>query len=190
MPRIRVVNARPYQTRLDKRHEIAQMKLSIANMQKAHRVNISALKRLFAQMAQNLCNMTPGTRWSALSLVLTDNSGIRRIKNDYMHIAEVTDVIAFRYDPLPGETGSAWGDIFVNVERAVEYGQLYGGSSRELALYVAHGCDHLAGEVDDSSAGYVRMRRRELRWLKSAASAGLLKKPLLAKSTTKRTGPE
>ena len=38
----------------------------------------------------------------------------------------------------------------------------------ELLLYVAHGMDHLSGadDADDADdAGYMRMRRRELRWM-------------------------
>lgn len=138
-------------------------------------------------MAANLRKMTPGTQWGAVSLVLTDNAGIRHIKSEYMNIAEITDVIAFRYASLPGEAESAWGDIFVNVQRAAEYTLINGDRSRELALYIAHGCDHLAGAVDDTQAAYMRMRRRELRWLKKAASDGLLKQPLLSQSTAKPT---
>ncbi len=37
--------------------------------------------------------------------------------------------------------------------------------SHELALYLAHGLDHLAGSEDATPAGYRAMRRRELRWL-------------------------
>ena len=165
------------------------MKVSTTNIQKVHRVNLHLITRFFSKMAENLQNMTPGTQWSAVSLVLTDNAGIRRIKSKYMHIAEVTDVIAFRYASLPGETDSAWGDVFVNVQRAAEYTLTSGNRSRELALYIAHGCDHLAGEVDDSPAAYARMRRRELRWLKNAASDGLLKRPMFSKSTAQPARP-
>jgi len=38
-------------------------------------------------------------------------------------------------------------------------------ADQELALYLAHGFDHLAGSDDASAAGYRAMRRRELRWL-------------------------
>ena len=40
----------------------------------------------------------------------------------------------------------------------------------ELALYLAHGFDHLAGSDDAASAGYRAMRRRELRWLAALPS--------------------
>ena len=40
----------------------------------------------------------------------------------------------------------------------------------ELALYLAHGFDHLAGSDDATAAGYRAMRRRELRWLAALPS--------------------
>jgi len=49
-----------------------------------------------------------------------------------------------------------------------------GGPDRELALYLAHGCDHLAGADDATPRQRAAMRRRELRWLRAAAHADLL----------------
>ena len=40
-------------------------------------------------------------------------------------------------------------------------------ADRELALYLAHAFDHLAGSEDATATGYRAMRRRELRWLAS-----------------------
>jgi ssRNA-specific RNase YbeY (16S rRNA maturation enzyme) len=94
-----------------------------------------------------------------------------------------TDVISLRYDALPGEEGPGNGEIVVNVQLAVEEGerrrrsksrQGRWGPLQELALYLAHGCDHLSGASDDDPAGRRRMRRRELRWLKEASDRGML----------------
>lgn len=38
----------------------------------------------------------------------------------------------------------------------------------ELALYIAHGLDHLAGSDDSTEREYREMRLRELRWIASA----------------------
>jgi ssRNA-specific RNase YbeY (16S rRNA maturation enzyme) len=35
----------------------------------------------------------------------------------------------------------------------------------ELALYIAHGFDHLSGADDDTPARRAAMRRTEMRWL-------------------------
>ena len=47
------------------------------------------------------------------------------------------------------------------------------GADAELALYLAHGLDHLAGSDDDAPAGYRAMRRRELRWIDDLPSPPL-----------------
>ena len=115
------------------------------------------------------------TVWTSLEINLTDDARIREIKKQVFGIDEITDVIALRYDPVPGiETGTT-AEIFVNVRRAQE--RAAGGrwtAARELALYLAHGCDHLSGADDASEADYLRMRRRELRWLREADSLKLI----------------
>lgn len=128
--------------------------------------------------------------WKEISIVLTDNAGIRLINQRHLAQPEVTDVISFRYDPIPGDNDLFSAEIIVNVQRAAEaclprelasgrregprVGRLAWSESRELALYIAHGCNHLAGETDYDKAGRTRMRRRELRWLKQAEELGLI----------------
>ena len=105
--------------------------------------------------------------WREISIVLMDDAGIKRVNRDHLASAEVTDVISFNYDPMPGDHGLYSAEVIVNVERAAEEGERghAWGASRELALYIAHGCDHLTGESDNNDAGRLRMRRRERRWL-------------------------
>jgi ssRNA-specific RNase YbeY (16S rRNA maturation enzyme) len=75
------------------------------------------------------------------------------------------------------------GEIVVNVERAAEAGPGHwprtrgdrSAIARELALYIAHGCDHLCGADDASRVDRLRMRRRELRWLRAAERDGCLR---------------
>ena len=111
-----------------------------------------------------------GTEFTELSIVLADDRSIRKLNREYFGRVGVTDVISFRYDPLPGEDLSQSGEVVVNVEEALRQT----GPEHELALYVAHGCDHLSGESDETPEGYSRMRRRELRRLKKAAELGLV----------------
>ena len=106
------------------------------------------------------------TRWTELSIVLTDDAGIRELHRRYLGDDSPTDVITFRYDGVPpAAPGSASGEIVVNAACALQAGSRHGGAARELALYLAHGCDHLAGNDDRDPAGRRSMRRRELRWL-------------------------
>jgi len=106
--------------------------------------------------------------------VLMDDIGIRRVNLQCLKRTAVTDVISFRYAPSPEHPGICDGEIVVNVQRAVDVGPAYGGIARELALYAAHGCDHLSGADDRTAAERARMRRRELRWLAEAGKLGLL----------------
>ncbi|MBN2301643.1 MAG: rRNA maturation RNAse YbeY, partial [Lentisphaerae bacterium] len=81
-----------------------------------------------------------------------------------------------------GDHGMYDGEVIVNVQRALEnidqkrVSYSAWTSSDELALYIAHGYDHLSGEDDTSAENAARMRRRELRWLRIARKNGLLEK--------------
>ncbi len=113
------------------------------------------------------------TPWASLTLVLLDDRGIEPVQRACFGSAEPTDVISFAYPPLPGESG--WhGEVLVNVERAAREGARRVSVCDELALYVAHGCDHLAGADDDTPARRRAMRDRERRWLRAAGRDGLL----------------
>lgn len=119
-----------------------------------------------------------------MSLVLTDDAGMRDINRRYLGRDEATDVIAFRLDPIPGEKDGPTGEVIVNVQRALAAGPRSRGwsPSRELALYVAHGCNHLGGATDKSAAARARMRRRELEWLRRARREGWLEELIDEKS--------
>lgn len=114
-----------------------------------------------------------------LSLVLADDAVLARLHREYLADADTTDVMSFRYAPVPGEKESGGGEIVINVERAIEVGARGAANrrgwnaARELALYIAHGCDHLAGSTDATPEDRRRMRRRELRWVAEAAANGL-----------------
>lgn len=109
------------------------------------------------------------------SLVVTDDHGIEAVSRQYFGKRDPTDVLSFRYEGLPGEERGWTGEVFVNAERAACLGPRMGGRDRELALYIAHGCDHLIGHTDRTARERQRMRRRELRWLRTAAALGLLR---------------
>ena len=49
------------------------------------------------------------------------------------------------------------------------------GPDYELALYLAHGVDHLTGADDHEDDGFRRMRARELRWVAAADREDLLR---------------
>lgn len=114
-------------------------------------------------------------QWSDISLVLTNNARIQVVNRDFLKHDNPTDVISFNYQPMPGEANPISGELLVNVELAVQLGKRYNTAEQELALYIAHGCDHLAGADDATPQQRRRMRARELRWVKAAKEMGLLR---------------
>jgi len=151
------------------------MKTAVSNRQKACSIDTRGARKLAILLLSRALGSSRA-HCGELSLVFMDDAGIRPLKEKYFGIAEATDVIAFRYEPIPGHDAGWCGEIVVNAQRALEEGRTPQGASRELALYIAHGCDHLAGGTDESPAARRRMRRRELKWLREADQAGLLER--------------
>ena len=156
------------------------MNIVVTNQQKAFRVNTARLRQLAAWLVRQAVLKDV----NSLEIMLTDDTGIVAANRAVFGREYVTDVISLAYPPLPNEAGGA-GELIINVEQAVREGMRRAGApDRELALYLAHGCDHLAGADDATPGERAAMRRRELRWLRAATQekllAGLL--PSLGKS--------
>jgi rRNA maturation RNase YbeY len=113
-------------------------------------------------------------RWRSLSIVIADDQKMALLNRRYLRRAGPTDVMSFVYRSGKHPEARYDAEVILNAERAASAGLCYGGISRELALYLAHGCDHLSGNSDDTRRDRSRMRRRELRWLKVATESGLM----------------
>jgi len=121
---------------------------------------------------QQAAGSAPELTQSDVSILLVDSGEMENIHRRCFSRSGDTDVISLRYDTIPGESSAVTGEVFVNVELAARAEQF--GRERELALYIAHGIDHLAGETDDDPRARARMRRRELRWLRKAEESDLI----------------
>lgn len=143
------------------------MRLGIDNRQKKFRFRRDALRQVATALATCAAGVRGARPWREVTLILVDDAGIAPLNLRIMRHAGPTDVITQRYEPFPGEPDGVIGEIIVNVERAWQVGARRGNwsTSRELALYIAHGCDHLNDADDSTPARRQRMRRRELRWL-------------------------
>ena len=117
--------------------------------------------------------LDPERTWAEVTVVLTDEAGMAEAHLACFGKASSTDVISQAYAPMPPEARPS-GEIVVNVDRAVREGPRFGGASRELARYVAHGCQHLAGATDEDKTDRARMHRRERSWLAEADALHLL----------------
>jgi len=101
-------------------------------------------------------------------LILTNDAGITQLNAEYFGKNRPTDVISFRYDPIPGESNQWSGDLIVNLDRVIQEGPLRKGIDHELALYIAHGFDHLAGSEDDTPEKRAIMHQTEEKWIQQA----------------------
>lgn len=111
--------------------------------------------------------VAPPLDYSEIDILLVDDSGIVPINAAALGHGGATDVITLPYPAIPGEETGATAEIVINVERAWQQGGgNFQAADRELALYLAHACDHLRGFDDDTPPARRSMRRREWRWLR------------------------
>ncbi|MGI5868937.1 MAG: rRNA maturation RNAse YbeY [Kiritimatiellia bacterium] len=127
-----------------------------------------------------------------VALCFVGPAAIARIHRDALGLPGETDVVTLAYAATP--TTPAAAEIFVNAALARRRGadradldltaperRLVWSPDHELALYIAHGFDHLAGADDATPDGFAAMRQRELDWIRRAEDlglvAGLFKKP-------------
>ena len=149
------------------------MKTRLQNRQNRLRPQTADLKRLALFFLERAVRIDPSLD-GEVSVLLMDDEGMRALNRRFSGRDETTDVLSFRYLPQAGIRGGTTGECMVNAERALQLGKRHGGVARELALYIAHACDHLTGADDADDRQRRRMRRRELRWLREAAARGLL----------------
>ena len=141
--------------------------------QQKHPIHLPHLQQLAEHLASPLPDLTQ-MPWSEITILLLDDEGITLPNQEYFGKNRPTDVISFRYDPIPGETPALSGDLLINVQRALEAGSAHHGSNYELALYIAHGIDHLSGSEDDTPEKRAAMLATETQWLKKAQTHHLL----------------
>ena len=147
---------------------IRKMRTEINNRQRKFPLQLRALRRLFAHLADQVAQETPGIRWKEIILVLLDDAGMTAANEASFGKNNTTDVISLRYAPTPEDDGQTSGEVLVNVQRAQEEGTRRGDRDYELAFYIAHGCLHLTGADDASTAARAAMHRRQTIWLRAA----------------------
>jgi rRNA maturation RNase YbeY len=150
-------------------------RITIGNRQRrlaVDRRKLIALSRYLLARALDRCGLPAP---SEICIIVTGHDQMRTCKQACFGVDQTTDVIALRYAPGPAET--RWSaEIIVNVEQAEDWSRRSkaGNLSRELALYIAHGMDHLTGGEDHTRSERQKMRRTELGWLRDADAAGLI----------------
>ena len=151
------------------------MRIEITNLQRRFSINRPALIRLARFFMDRAQRMDASKTWIECSLVIVGHEHMIQINEDVLHHEGTTDVITFAYPASPGESPGWRGEIVINVAEAEEAGaRRRGGPGRELALYLAHGCQHLGGADDATTTQRAAMNRRQNRWLRDADSHSLL----------------
>lgn len=115
-----------------------------------------------------------------LSVVVTDNNGIREINREFRDIDRETDVLSFPmlefedgyseeveveidFEDKNPETGAVvLGDIVLSLEKAAAQSQEYGHSiEREVGFLTVHSCLHLLGYDHENEEDRNIMREKE-----------------------------
>lgn len=139
-------------------------------------VETAALR--LASLAAPLARRRGRPVFDSVDVVLHGDRASAEAHKAVMGVPTPTDVITVSYAADPGAPASA--ELLVNPLEAQrqakrrdgtvllpEERRLSWNADLELALYIAHGLDHLCGSDDATPAGYRSMRRRELRWVRA-----------------------
>lgn len=147
------------------------VKIHLSNRQRKLRLDPAAVSRLIRALAHRAFPAETGNPFVELTVLLTDNEAMPGYKAGCFGERRQTDVVSQAYAALPGTEGAS-AELIINAERALSEGEARpGGPARELALYLAHGLDHLAGYDDDTPEHRREMRCREILWLDAEQAA-------------------
>lgn len=138
-------------------------RILVCNRQALARVDTRRVRALAAWLLDRAAALTPGFRLAELSIALVDDAGITPVNERFVKHRGATDVISFLFADV------ATGEVILNVQRACEIaGKRRLEPSRELALYLAHGIQHLAGRDDVTPRQRAAMARVQSAWLLKA----------------------
>ena len=136
--------------------------VEVVRVQRAYKVSTRGLRDLARKLA------TLSARpLRDITVILADDATIAPVNMAAVGHQGATDVITMVYPSLPGEEPGDSAEIVLNVECAWKQGGGGAGADRELAFYLAHAFDHLAGHDDATPSERTSMHRREWRWLSS-----------------------
>ena len=148
------------------------MKISFLNNQDKFPVGFT-LKRLIKRAAKAAITYMDFSSNVEISVMLTDNEGIRSLNAEHRDIDRATDVLSFPMfdydedgniiDDGDGQGRLCLGDIVISLERAKEQAEEYGHSfQREVGFLTVHsmlhlfGYDHMTPEDEAEMFGYQR----------------------------------
>lgn len=132
----------------------------LLNRQRRYRIPVQRLERFLARLTRRL---KIGAQ--SFSVVLTNDSTIRRLNRDFRNKDKATDVLSFSCAPLLNAArldNTYIGDMIVSVETAQRQAlDRNHALERELCILMIHGLLHLLGYDHEVDRG--KMRRKELK---------------------------
>lgn len=143
--------------------------IEIVNQHPSIKLKTKAIKAFAKEIcgfAETVAKHNGAPIYDEITLIFTDAEQIAEAHAATMDIPTTTDVITLPYEPMPGAPLGA--ELIISIDMAKSKARTNWDASRELALYIAHGIDHLAGNDDHEPHEYRSMRARELRWLRSS----------------------
>ena len=99
-----------------------------------------------------------------VSIIFTDEAGIREINRNYRHIDRATDVISFAFAEGEGANFAPFllGDIFICTDVVANHAEKYGTTfQEEMVFMVVHGILHLLGFDHHKASERTQMREAE-----------------------------
>jgi probable rRNA maturation factor len=125
------------------------MQVRLLNRQRKYRVSVDGLLTFSQQLIPSVLSVSRADLPEEILVVLVSDRKISAIHQQFMGIADPTDVITFQH-----------GEIVISVETAARQAAEYRTNLlHELRLYIAHGLLHLAGYDDHSEDGFREMAK-------------------------------
>jgi probable rRNA maturation factor len=125
------------------------MQVRILNRQRKYRVSVGGLLTFSQQLIPSVLSVSRADLPEEILVVLVSDRKISAIHQQFMGIADPTDVITFQH-----------GEIVISVETAARQAAEYRTDLlHELRLYIAHGLLHLAGYDDHSEDDFREMAK-------------------------------
>jgi len=137
--------------------------LSVRSLHRGLQLDRRAVARALRILDENAERLGCAVPAGEVSVVFLTDPALARLHADFLADPSPTDVITFVGAPAFGTAG----EICVSVDAAARFAAAHRRSfAAELALYLAHGWLHLAGQDDREPAKKRAMRRAEGRALR------------------------
>jgi probable rRNA maturation factor len=134
------------------------MQVRLLNRQRKYRVSVGGLLTFSQQLIPSVLSVSRADLPEEILVVLVSDRKISAIHQQFMGIADPTDVITFQH-----------GEIVISVETAARQAAEYRTDLlHELRLYIAHGLLHLAGYDDHSEDGFREMAKLQNELMETA----------------------